>query len=91
MSTRLLAEAYLRVERRIPLVGVGGIDSAEAAWTKIRAGASLLQLYSALIYEGPELIGEIKRRLVRRIEDARMRSIADAVGQDAVAIARGEF
>jgi dihydroorotate dehydrogenase len=91
MSTRLLAETYLRVERRIPLIGVGGITSDEAAWTKIRAGASLLQLYSALVYRGPELITEIKRGLVRRIEGAELASVVDVVGRDAATIARGEF
>ena len=64
-STRLLAETFLRVERRIPLIGVGGVDSAEAAWAKIRAGASLVQLYSAMVYKGPGLIGDIKRGLVQ--------------------------
>ena len=61
LSTRMLAATFLRVERQFPLIGVGGVDSAEAAWTKIEAGASLVQLYSALVYAGPGLVGEIKR------------------------------
>ena len=52
LSTTILAEAFLRVEGRVPLIGVGGVDSAEAAWTKIRAGATLVQLYTALVYKG---------------------------------------
>jgi dihydroorotate dehydrogenase len=90
-STRLLAETFLRVERRLPLIGVGGIDSAAAAWAKIRAGASLVQLYSALVYQGPALIGEIKRGLLREIASAGLASLSDAVGRDAAAMARGEF
>ena len=91
MSTRLLAEAFLRIEGRMPLVGVGGVDSAEAAWTKIRAGASLIQLYTALVYKGPGLIEDIKRGLVRRLETDRLSSVSDAVGRGAQRIAAGDF
>ncbi len=87
-STRLLAETSLRVGTALPLIGVGGIDSAEAAWTKIRAGASLVQLYSALVYAGPGLVEEIKAGLVRRIEAEGLRSLADVVGRDAAELAR---
>jgi dihydroorotate dehydrogenase len=89
-STQLLAQAYLRADGKIPLIGVGGIDSAEAAWTKIRAGASVLQLYSALVYKGPGLIGEIKAGLLERLA-AECTSLAEAVGSDAAAIAEGRF
>ncbi|MGX7703593.1 quinone-dependent dihydroorotate dehydrogenase [Methylobacterium sp. Gmos1] len=87
-STRLLAEAYLRVGTALPLIGVGGVDSAEAAWTKIRAGASLVQLYSALVYAGPGLVGEIKAGLVHRMEAEGIRSLASVVGRDAADLAR---
>jgi dihydroorotate dehydrogenase len=90
-STQLLAQAYERVEGKIPLIGVGGIDSAEAAWTKIRAGASLLQLYSALVYKGPALIDEIKQGLLRQVSAAGLASIAEATGRDAAEIAKGRF
>ena len=89
-STKLLAETFLRVERKIPLIGVGGVDSAEAAWTKIRAGASLVQLYSAMVYKGPGLIGDIKSGLLRTLE-AEKASMAQALGRDASAIAQGRF
>lgn len=89
-STRLLAETFLRVERRIPLIGVGGVDSAEAAWAKIRAGASLVQLYSAMVYKGPGLVGDIKRGLLRKLEQEQT-SLAQAMGRDAEAIAQGRF
>ena len=87
-STRLLAETFLRVGRTIPLVGVGGIDSGEAAWAKIRAGASLLQLYSALVYEGPGLVGAIKASLAARLRAEGLSTLDGAVGRDAGALAR---
>ncbi|WP_210497063.1 quinone-dependent dihydroorotate dehydrogenase [Microvirga antarctica] len=89
-STQLLAETYLRVERRIPLIGVGGVDGADAAWAKIRAGASLVQLYSAMIFKGPGIVSEIKQGLVRTLARDDIR-LADAVGRDAAAIAQGRF
>ncbi len=89
-STKLLAEAFQRVERKIPLIGVGGVDSAEAAWAKIRAGASLVQFYSAMVYKGPRLIGDIKTGLLLQLEREKT-SLAQAVGRDASAIAQGRF
>jgi dihydroorotate dehydrogenase len=89
-STKLLAETYRRVERKLPLVGVGGVDSPEAAWAKIRAGASLVQFYSAMVYKGPGLIGDIKRGLLQTLA-AEKTTLADAVGRDASAIAQGRF
>ena len=89
-STKLLAETFLRVERKIPLIGVGGVDSAEAAWAKIRAGASLVQFYSAMVYKGPGLISDIKNGLVQTLASEKT-SLVQALGRDASAIARGEF
>ncbi|SFH05520.1 quinone-dependent dihydroorotate dehydrogenase [Methylobacterium gossipiicola] len=86
-ATRLLAQAYLRVGSRLPLIGVGGIDSAEAAWTKILAGASLLQLYSALVYQGPALIEAIKTGLVARMAAEEAVSLAGVVGREAKSLA----
>lgn len=89
-STILLAQTYLRVGRKLPLVGVGGVDSPEAAWAKIRAGASLVQLYSALVYKGPGLVAEIKRGLAR-ILDRENTSLDAALGRDAALIAEGRL
>jgi dihydroorotate dehydrogenase len=91
MSTKLLAEAFLRVERKLPLVGVGGVDSGEAAWAKIRAGATLVQLYTALIYKGPGLIGEIKHAFLHRVETEALDGLTLAVGRDAKRMAAGDF
>lgn len=60
LATRMLAESYVRVEGAFPLIGAGGIESAETAIAKIEAGASLIQIYSALVYEGLGLVGRIK-------------------------------
>jgi dihydroorotate dehydrogenase len=80
LSTRMLAQTYVRVEGQFPLVGVGGVDSPEAAWAKIEAGATLVQLYSALVYEGLGLVDRIKDGLVEHLRARKMRQIAPAVG-----------
>jgi len=66
LSTRMLTETFQRVEGQFPLIGVGGIDGPEAALAKLDAGATLVQLYSALVFDGPELIARIKRGLLAR-------------------------
>jgi dihydroorotate dehydrogenase len=64
----------------LPLIGVGGIDSPEAAWERICAGASLIQLYTAWIYEGPQLVPTILEGLVQQLDRHGFRSISEAVG-----------
>ena len=66
----------------MPLVGVGGIATAEDAWARIRAGASLVQLYSAMVYEGPGIARQITRGLERLMRQDGFASIADAVGSE---------
>ena len=66
----------------VPLIGVGGIASAEDAWQRIRAGASLVQLYSALVFEGPGLVRRIVRGLEQRMNRDGFASIAEAVGSE---------
>jgi dihydroorotate dehydrogenase len=68
---------------QIPLIGVGGISSAEDAYARIRAGASLIQIYSALVYEGPGLARAINKGLARLLQRDGFAGIADAVGADA--------
>ncbi len=80
LATRMLAETYVRAEGAFPLVGVGGIDSGEAALAKVRAGASLVQLYSGLVYRGLGLLAEVKAALLEAVADARAPSIAPLVG-----------
>jgi dihydroorotate dehydrogenase len=73
----------------VPLIGAGGIADAETAWRKITAGASLLQLYSALVFEGPGLVGRILEGLESRLAAAGMRHLSEAVGTNAHQIASG--
>jgi dihydroorotate dehydrogenase len=82
LSTEVLADMYQLTRGRLPLIGVGGIASAEDAYAKIRAGASLVQLYTALVYQGPGLVGRIKRGLAERLRAEGFVRIADAVGAD---------
>jgi dihydroorotate dehydrogenase len=86
LSTRMVAETYVRAEGAFPLVGVGGIDSGGAALTKIRAGASLIQLYSALIYKGLGLVEDIKRDLASTLLRTGRDSLSEIVGADAATI-----
>jgi len=65
---------------RLPLIAVGGIESGADAWARIRAGASAVQVYSALIYEGPGLVGAIKRDLAARLRADGFAALSDAVG-----------
>jgi dihydroorotate dehydrogenase len=86
LSTRMVAETYVRAEGAFPLVGVGGIDSGGAALTKIRAGASLIQLYSSLIYKGLGLVDDIKRDLASTLLRTGRDSLTEIVGADAANI-----
>lgn len=86
LSTRMVAETYVRAEGAFPLIGVGGIDGGGAALTKIRAGASLIQLYSSLIYKGLSLIDGIKSDLVATLLRTGRDSLSEIVGADAAAI-----
>jgi dihydroorotate dehydrogenase len=86
LADRMLAETYVRVEGVFPLVGAGGIDSGTSALSKIRAGASLVQIYSGLVFRGLGLVGEIKVALLAALERDDAQNVADYVGADAAAI-----
>jgi dihydroorotate dehydrogenase len=86
LSTRMVAETYVRAEGAFPLIGVGGIDTGGAALTKIRAGASLIQLYSSLIYKGLGLVDAIKNDLASTLLRTGRDSLSEIVGADAATI-----
>lgn len=86
LSTRMLAETFVRAEGAFPLVGAGGIDSGAAAIAKIKAGATLLQLYTGLVYRGLRLVSEIKSDLVAAVKRGNRGSLAALVGVDAAEI-----
>ncbi len=79
-STRVLARLSTLTD--LPLVGVGGVSDGASAYAKIRAGASAVQLYTALVYDGPSLAGRIARDLDARLARDGFASVADAVGTD---------
>jgi len=82
-STVVLARVYRLTGGRMPLIGIGGIDSGATAIAKLEAGATLLQLYTGLVYEGPGLLPRIKRELVAYLERKRLARIGDATGRRA--------
>jgi len=81
-STAMLRRMYELTQGRLPIIGVGGVASGSEAYAKIRAGASLVQLYSALVFGGPALVGRIKRELYALMRRDGFTSIAQAVGRD---------
>ena len=87
LSTQQLARFFVLTKGKIPLVGVGGISNADHAWHKICAGASLLQLYSALVFQGPELVQEILSGLSLKLAEKNFGKLGDAVGSAAKEIA----
>jgi dihydroorotate dehydrogenase len=82
LSTELLSQMYHLTGGHIPLIGVGGVSTAEDAYAKIRAGASLVQLHTALIFAGMNLVGDLKNGLARLLQADGFTSVAGAVGAD---------
>ncbi|XP_072452126.1 dihydroorotate dehydrogenase (quinone), mitochondrial isoform X2 [Chiloscyllium punctatum] len=82
MSTQTVNEMYSLTKGRIPIIGVGGISNGADALEKIRAGATLIQLYTALVYQGPPVVNKIKRELEQLLKEQGFSSIAEAVGAD---------
>ena len=87
LSTTVLARAFLLARGRLALIGVGGVATGQDALTKIRAGASLVQLYTAFAYAGPALIPRLKRELAGALRAAGFATLKDAVGSDAQRLA----
>jgi dihydroorotate dehydrogenase len=82
LSTAVLADMYKRTHGKVPLIGVGGVFNGADAYAKIRAGASLVQVYSAMVYEGPCLANRINAELLTLLKQDGFTSVADAVGAD---------
>ena len=81
-STSILRQVRARVGAKLTLVGVGGIGSGADAYEKIRSGASLVQLYTALSFSGPGLVERIKSELVQLLRRDGFNSVSSAVGVD---------
>jgi len=82
-STEVVRVAFRAAQGRIPLVGVGGISNGAEAFTKIKAGASLVQLYTGFAYGGPAIVRRIKDELAALLKREGFARVADAVGVDA--------
>jgi dihydroorotate dehydrogenase len=78
----LIRDVHTHTRGKIPIIGVGGIASAQDAWLHIRAGASLVELYTALIYEGPGVVERIKAGLAHLLRRDGFHSISEAIGID---------
>jgi len=81
-STGILRGLHRLIKGKLPIIGVGGVASGAEAYAKIRAGASLVQLYSALVFHGPGLVERVKTELLQYLERDGLRSIGEAVGID---------
>jgi dihydroorotate dehydrogenase len=79
-STEIVRHLYRQTQGRLPIIGVGGIFTADDAWEKIATGASLVQVYTGMVYEGPGVAGKIVRGLLRRMEMAGVRDLKEIVG-----------
>lgn len=88
LSTAVLSHMYARLGRSITFIGVGGIASGKDAYAKIRAGASLLQLYSALVYQGPQVVSRIKQELLDCLTRDGFSSLAPAIGSGPAPVAQ---
>ncbi|XP_028595701.2 dihydroorotate dehydrogenase (quinone), mitochondrial isoform X4 [Podarcis muralis] len=82
LSTQLVSEMYSLTQGRVPIIGVGGVSSGQDALDKIRAGASLVQMYTALTYRGPPVVGVVKQELEALLREQGFQSVQDAVGAD---------
>jgi len=77
----MIKKFYKQLNGKIPIIGVGGVNSGKSAYEKIIAGASLLQLYTGLVYKGPLLVKNIKKELIQILKSEGLNNIKDAVGK----------
>ena len=82
ISTNIIKKFYKKLNGKIPIIGVGGINSGKSAYEKIIAGASLLQIYTGLVYKGPTVAKDIKKELIEILKSEKINNIEDAVGKD---------
>ena len=81
ISTSIIKKFYKKLNGKIPLIGVGGVNSGKTAFEKILAGASLLQLYTGFVYKGPSIVKNIKKELIEILKTEGISNIKDAVGK----------
>ena len=82
LSTEFVRRFYRDLKGKVPIIGVGGVDSGKSAYEKIAAGASAVQLYTGLIYKGPAVVKEIKKELIDILKKKGFKNINEAIGSD---------
>jgi len=82
ISTNMIKKFYKQLNGKIPIIGVGGVNSGKSAYEKIIAGASLLQLYTGLVYKGPSIVKDIKKELIQILKVEGLNNIKDAIGKN---------
>ena len=82
ISTNMIKKFYKQLNGKIPIIGVGGVNSGKSAYEKIIAGASLLQLYTGLVYKGPSIVKNIKKELIQILKAEGLNNIKDAIGKN---------
>jgi len=83
ISTNMIKKFYKQLNGKIPIIGVGGVNSGKSAYEKIIAGASLLQLYTSFVYKGPSVAKDIKKELIQILKTEGLNSIKEAIGKGA--------
>ena len=91
ISTNLIKKFYKELNRKINIIGVGGVDSGESAFDKITAGADVVQLYTGMVYRGPGVVKEIKKELISILKNNKIKNISDAVGINAWPLIKQEL
>ena len=81
ISTNMIKKFYKQLNGKIPIIGVGGVNSGKSAYEKIIAGASLLQLYTGFVYRGPSAAKDIKKELIQILKAEGINNIKEAVGK----------
>ena len=82
ISTNMIKKFYKELDRKIPIIGVGGVNSGKSAYEKIIAGASLLQLYTSFVYRGPFAAKDIKKELIQILKDEGINTLNEAIGRN---------
>ena len=82
LSTELIKKFYIHLKGKIPIIGVGGVDSGKSAFEKLAAGASAIQLYTGMVYKGPTIVKEIKKELIDTMKEKGFKNIKDIVGSN---------
>ena len=83
VSNKLIKKFYKFLNKNVPIIGVGGIDSGKSAYEKILSGASLVQLYTGMVYKGPEIVKKIKKEFIEQLKNDGVKNFTEIIGQKA--------